>query len=185
MTPEPIWVDLGLPSGLVWRKMNIGAAKLSDPGLYFSWGNTEGHGADSGYDFSAASYARTDGSSLESDIPITNDAARVNIGSPWRMPTIDDFNELIANCDITELEIDGKIGSLFTSRINGKSIYIPPTGVGDGEDIINLTSGYYWSSSFDSETGARRMSVFRTDPNTQQVGLRRDGMPIRPVATLT
>lgn len=185
MTPEPIWVDLGLPSGLVWRKMNVGAAKPSDVGLYFSWGNTDGHADGGGYDFSAAVYGLTEGAELITNIPISQDAARVNIGSPWRMPSIEDFAELIANCTVTSTVIDEVSGTLFTSNINGKSIFFPATGVGDGLNIINRGIGYYWSSSHVDETQAHRMSASGTAINIEQNGLRRDGMPIRPVASLT
>lgn len=99
-------VDLGLPSGLKWADRNVGAETPQDNGLYFSWGNIDGHTADEngnitdGYLFNDSAYATTlggqyTGSILDAD----HDAAKVNMRRDWRMPTDEETTELIENTD--------------------------------------------------------------------------------------
>ena len=151
-------VDLALPSGVLWADKNIGATTPYEDGLYFSWGNITGHTGDDGYDFGTDNdgpYASTPGAELTGNIPTngTYDAARHNMGAPWRMPTVGEFQELVANCDSEWTDEDGVAGRLFTSRINGNSIFFPASGYRNGTGL-NLRGSYglYWSSSLSSQT---------------------------------
>ena len=146
-------VDLALPSGLLWCEHNVGAASPYDDGLYFSWGNVTGHTGTDGYDFGTSNdgpYAGTPGAALTGDIPAGNDydAARHNMGTPWRMPTQPEFQELADNCDSVWTDEDGVAGRRFTSRINGNSIFFPASGYRYGTSLYGRgTNGYYWSST--------------------------------------
>ena len=81
----------------------------------------------------------------------SDDAATANWGTNWRMPTQDEMQELIDNCDTTWTAIDGINGLLFTSRVNGRSIFLTAAGNYDITSLNNLTtSGNYWSSSLTS-----------------------------------
>ena len=148
-------VDLALPSGLLWCEHNVGAASPYEDGLYFSWGNITGHTGTDGYDFGTSNdgpYASTPGAALTGDIPAGNDydAARHNMGAPWRMPTVGEFQELNANCDSEWTDEDGVAGRRFTSRINGNSIFFPASGYRYGTGLDRGSYGYYWSSSLHS-----------------------------------
>ena len=151
-------VDLALPSGLLWCEHNVGAASPYEDGLYFSWGNITGHTGDDGYDFGTANdgpYASTPGAALTGDIPAGNDydAARHNMGAPWRMPTVGEFQELNSNCDSIWTDEDGVSGRRFTSRINGNSIFFPASGSRYGAGLnYRGSNGYYWSSSLNSQS---------------------------------
>ena len=151
-------VDLALPSGVLWADKNIGASTPYEDGLYFSWGNVIGHTGDDGYDFGTANdgpYASTPGAELTGNIPTntTYDAARHNMGAPWRMPTVGEFQELNANCDSEWTDEDGVAGRRFTSRINGNSIFFPASGYRYGTGLYDRgSSGLYWSSSLYSQT---------------------------------
>ena len=151
-------VDLAMPSGVLWADKNIGATTPYEDGLYFSWGNITGHTGDDGYDFGTDNdgpYASTDGAALTGNIPTngTYDAARHNMGAPWRMPTVGEFQELAANCDSEWTDEDGVAGRRFTSRINGNSIFFPAAGYRYGTGLNNHGSnGYYWSASLYSQT---------------------------------
>jgi hypothetical protein len=69
------------------------------------------------------------------------------------MPTQDEMQELIDNCDTTWTAIDGINGLLFTSRVNGRSIFLTAAGNYDITSLNNLTtSGNYWSSSLRTDT---------------------------------
>ena len=143
----PIAVDLGLPSGRLWADRNIGASSPEDVGLYFSWGNTDGHVFGTDYNF-CEDYENTPGSKLTGDIDAENDAATVNMGAPWRLPTSDDFQELCDNCTHELCYRNGYKGMLFTSKINGNSTFFPCSGYGFGSSWFSRGGrGYYWSSS--------------------------------------
>ena len=151
------FVDLALPSGLLWCEHNVGASTPYEHGLYFSWGNVIGHAEGSGYDFSDAVYAETPGAALTGNIPVngTYDLARHNMGAPCRLPTVGEFQELNSNCDSEWTDEDGVAGRRFTSRINGNSIFFPASGTYIGTTLNSRgSSGNYWSSSYISETSA-------------------------------
>ena len=93
------YVDLGLPSGTKWAKMNVGASSEKEAGLYFAWGETTGYTADqvvTDKNFSWSDYALTeDGGSTftkynksdkKTHLELTDDAAAVNMGGDWHMP---------------------------------------------------------------------------------------------------
>ena len=151
------FVDLALPSGLLWCEHNIGASTPYEHGLYFSWGNVIGHAEGSGYDFSDAVYAETPGAALTGNVPVngTYDLARHNMGAPCRLPTVGEFQELNSNCDSEWTDEDGVAGLRFTSRINGNSIFFPASGYYGGTSLDYRGSyGFYWSSSYLSATNA-------------------------------
>ena len=172
------FVDLALPSGLLWAEKNIGATTPYEHGLYFSWGNVEGHAEGSGYDFSDAVYAETPGAALTGNVPVntTYDAARHNMGAPCRLPTVGEFQELNSNCDSEWTDEDGVAGRRFTSRINGNSIFFPASGLCSGTSLYDRGSnGFYWSSSYVSATSAYNLNfnsggVSPVDSNNRRYG---------------
>lgn len=172
------FVDLALPSGLLWCEHNIGASTPYEHGLYFSWGNVIGHAEGSGYDFSNAVYAETPGAALTGNIPVngTYDLARHNMGAPCRLPTVGEFQELNSNCDSEWTDEDGVAGRRFASRINGNSIFFPASGRYDGTTLYGRGSGgSYWSSSYFSETYAYYLYfnsgvVYPADYNYRRLG---------------
>ena len=178
------FVDLALPSGLLWCEHNVGASTPYEHGLYFSWGNVEGHAEGSGYDFSDAVYAQTAGAALTGNIPANNtyDMARHNMGSPSRLPTMGEFVELNNNCDSEWTDADGVAGRRFTSRINGNSIFFPASGYYRGTSLLDRGSfGLYWSSTWYSETNARILNFNSTGVNPQDHYYRRYGFTVRAV----
>ena len=178
------FVDLALPSGLLWCEHNVGASTPYEHGLYFSWGNVEGHAEGSGYDFSDAVYAQTAGAALTGNIPANNtyDMARHNMGAPSRLPTMGEFVELNSNCDSEWTDEDGVAGRRFTSRINGNSIFFPASGYYNGTSLRSRgTYGSYWSSTWSSETGARYLVFNSSDVYPQNDYDRRYGFTVRAV----
>ena len=151
------YVDLGLPSGLLWATCNVGANEPWENGLYFSWGNVDGHAHVSGYYFCETDYDATPGASLNGNIPVDAgyDAARANLGGSWRLPTEAEFCELCDNCTsewVTQNDVNGR---LFTSKINCNSVFFPAAGGYYGTVFIgSAASGAYWSSSLHSRLNA-------------------------------
>lgn len=139
-TPE--YVDLELPSGIKWATCNVGATAPEEYGDYFAWGETKPKGVYTSetYTFRATSEV----------LPLSNDAAYVNWGGGWRMPTQTEFLELIntKNCSCIWTTLNGVTGYKITSIRNGKSIFLPAAGLRSNYFINHAgTSGGYWSSS--------------------------------------
>ena len=178
------FVDLALPSGLLWCEHNVGASTPYEYGLYFSWGNVIGHADGSGYDFSDAVYADTPGAALTGNIPVngTYDLARHNMGAPCRLPTVGEFQELKNNCDSEWTDEDGVAGLRFTSRINGNSIFFPASGDYNGASLNGRGSnGNYWSASYLSETDAYNLYIHSSYVYPANGSGRRYGFPARAV----
>ena len=159
------YVDLDLPSGTLWATCNVGATKSVDYGLYFQWGDTVGYTADqvgtgdgkkkfasdwSDYKWNPSGDGETftkyanPGDTLDFE----DDAAHVNMGGSWHMPTPDQINELFANTTSEWVKRDGVNGRLFTSKKDGsKSIFIPAAGgAWDGSVQVSGDYGIVWSS---------------------------------------
>ena len=178
------FVDLALPSGLLWCEHNVGASTPYEHGLYFSWGNVTGHAEGSGYDFSDAVYAETPGAALTGNIPVngTYDLARHNMGAPCRLPTVGEFQELNSNCDSEWTDEDGVAGRRFTSRINGNSIFFPASGYYNGTALNGRGShGNYWSSSYYSATYACNLLFNSSSVGPADSSYRRLGFSARAV----
>ena len=181
------FVDLALPSGLLWCEHNVGASTPYEDGLYFSWGNVEGHTGTDGYDFGTSNdgpYAQTPGAALTGNIPTngTYDAARHNMGAPCRMPTVGEFQELNAQCDSEWTDEDGVSGRRFTSRINGNSIFFPASGNRNGAGLNYRGSiGYYWSASLYSQTNGYHLYFNASAVGPANGNYRFSGFPVRAV----
>ena len=178
-------VDMGLPSGRLWAKCNIGAVSPEGRGMYFSWGNLEPHQKDQGYDFSQAVYNNTTGASILTDLTLEQDAAHCLLGGLWHMPSKEDFQELYDNCTTawtTNYNSTGIAGRVFTSKNNSNTLFFPAAGDYNGTTLSNEGSGgYYWSSSFDSATNAYNLLFRSSGVRPQGNDGRRYGFSVRPV----
>ena len=156
------YVDLGLPSGLKWAKCNVGATSPEEYGLYFAWGETTGYTAEqvaAGVrKFSKDVYDAGSAASIETDLTLEQDAARANLGGKWRMPTEAECEELINKCNrvwTDDYNGTGVAGKVFTSKVNGNSVFFPAAGFCDDSSVYNVgLDGYYWSASCGSSSGA-------------------------------
>jgi hypothetical protein len=166
------YVDLGLSSGTKWANMNIGATKETDYGLFFQWGDTVGYdestaaahstwstcpgnGGASSYDTSALS--TWDNNNLTNDVLNTSvDAAYVHTNGKAKMPTEAQCKELINETNSEWTSINGVYGRKFTNKTDSsKYIFIPAAGYfSNGSRYSKGSSGYVWSSSLSSISGA-------------------------------
>ena len=137
---EHRYVDLDLPSGTLWATCNVGANSPEEAGDYFAWGETE----PKGYFYTEDNYTFSIGSATE--LPEANDAATINWGSKWRMPSYDQIKELTQNTTTEWTTLNGAPVLKVTSKTNGNSIFLPTTGYrGDGNLVDSSTSVEYWS----------------------------------------
>ena len=180
------FVDLGLPSGLLWAETNVGASSSSDDGDYFAWGETK---PKSTYSWSTYKWGSNPSKYNDSDgkttLDAADDAATVNWGVGCRMPDSSDFQELYDECNWSwKSSYNGASGYLVTGP-NGNSIFFPASGYryDDGLDYHG-SYGYYWSRSlYSNGTYYARFLLFGSggfDP-TYNCG-RCDGFSVRPVA---
>lgn len=173
---------MGLPSGVQWANCNVGAESLVDEGLFFSWGNVEGHAMGEGYDFSRSMYETTPGAAVETNLSLEQDAARAYQGNPWRMPTAAEFQELIENCTTAWTTLNGVNGRLFTSNVNGNTLFFPAAGYyGDTSLYDHGAGGRYWSSTYNTATNARGLYFNSSSVNPQDAFDRRRGISVRAV----
>ena len=162
--------------------MNVGASAPEEEGKYFSWGNNPGHAEGSGYDFSQEVYNETPGNAIVADLTLAEDMARQSMGTPWRMPTIAEFEELVENCTVVWTTLNGVAGRLFTSNINGNSIFLPAAGYYEGTSLeASEAEGCYWSSKYNSESNAYYMDFDEEDLNPHIYDVRCNGLSVRAV----
>lgn len=137
------YVDLGLPSGTLWATCNVGATTPEGYGDYFAWGETT---TKSTYDESTY-FDNHNKTVLDPE----DDAAHVNWGGSWRMPTEAECQELLDNCTWTWTTQNGINGYKVTSNKAGytdKFIFLPAAGARFGSVLDGVGSyGIYWSSS--------------------------------------
>lgn len=151
-------------------------------GLYFSWGNLDGHPAGAGYNFNQINYDGTPAASISADLSLSEDAARAILGAPWRMPTSEEFIELYDNCVSEFTTLNGVNGLLFTSNINGNTLFLPAAG-----NYIETTlggrgsSGNYWSATYSSVQSARDLVFNSSEIKPDGFSSRRFGFTVRPV----
>ena len=181
-------MNLGLPSGLKWAAGNIGAENPEDYGLYFAWGETTGFTAEQvtsgGKAFTRDEYYAGPAASISTDLTLEQDAAHVNLGGNWRMPTKAEWQELFEYCDDTwtdDYNGTGVKGRIFTSKANGKSVFFPAAGYCDNSSVVNVGSGgHCWSASMYNSYNGWNLSFYSGDPGLGGGG-RFYGYPVRGV----
>ena len=156
------YVDLGLPSGTLWARYNIGASSEADSGLYFQWGDTVGYtGSDAlehsywntcpgnggNDDYTESSITAWDAENLEDGVLKTSvDAAYVHSNGRYVMPTSEQFEELLSNTNLIWCSIAGVYGMKCTNTTDDtKYVFFPACGYLDGGDKF-YSPNCYWSS---------------------------------------
>ena len=122
------YVDLGLPSGLKWAKCNVGATSPEEYGLYFAWGETTGYTGEQVPGVRAFDFASYTALGISANLTLEQDAAHANLGGNWRMPTQAECQELFDNCNVVwtdDYNGTGVAGMMFTSKVNGNSVFFP------------------------------------------------------------
>jgi len=149
----PEMIDLGL--SVKWAACNLGAKRPEEFGRYFAWGDVIGQVRNKS-SWSGDGFGSYPSYQLDSDgnLFAEYDAAHVLLGGFWRMPTKEEFEELIDNCTSTwtdDYKGTGVAGLIFTGKKPGytdRSIFLPATGQGRGRNLSYSGSfGYYWSGT--------------------------------------
>ena len=186
------YVDLGL--SVKWATCNVGASYPEDYGDYFAWGETT---TKSTYNWSTykhcnnskyvlkkyntfGDYGVVDNKTI---LELSDDAAHVNMGGEWRMPTEKEWAELREQCTWTWSTQDGINGYKVISNINGNSIFFPTAGCSNNIDVG--IAGYYWSIELYTTYYQTYNAYYYHLSSSQSVGVNHDerykGMSIRAV----
>ena len=179
------YVDLGLPSGLKWAKCNLGASKPSDYGDYYAWGEIEPKTTNYswatykwGTENNMTKYNDTDS---KTTLEAADDAATAKLGSPWRIPTNDEIQELIDKCTWTWTTQDGVKGYEVKGP-NGNSIFLPVAGNWGSKLDLAGVYGYYRSSSLSTgNSNKARGLYFNSSKRGLDIFGRCYGFTVRPV----
>ena len=179
-------VDLGL--SVKWATCNVGAEKPEEYGDYFAWGETQpkenyvwtnykwGDGTES----NMTKYNNIDGLTT---LELADDAAHVNLGGSWRMPTDAEMTELREKCTWTWTTQNGVNGYKVVGP-NGNSIFLPAAGYIINSSLFAAGSyGYYWSSSFNTSSPSYAYSVvfIPSSMGRRDYDYRYRGRSVRPV----
>lgn len=190
------YVDLGL--SVMWATCNVGADYPEDYGHYFAWGEiapkNEYSWGNYKYGSSTTSitkYSESANSGIVDNkviLDLWDDAAYVNWGGDWRMPTMDEVAELVANTTWTWTIQNGVRGCNVRSHINGNSIFLPAQGYYRGSDLLSegINVGFWTSSLWPTGShwgaGVALNSADTTTNEPQFWGFMRfNGDPVRPV----
>jgi hypothetical protein len=163
------YVDLCLPSGTLWAKCNVGATKETDYGGHYQWGGTDdftdtekncawetySHGTN--YDALTKYNLKSEFGTVDNkaELELSDDVAHQVMGGDWHMPSVLHINELLSNTTSEWTTVDGVKGRRFTSKFNGRSIFIPAAGWRDGRALNGVGNNcFLWSRS-----------LSQTDPN--------------------
>ena len=171
--PMPGAVDLGL--SVKWASFNLGASKPEEYGKYYAFADTKGYTKDdASHSFSwentpyctdpstpASSSSWSKYNSGDAKLESADDAATVNLGGSWRMPTHDEWQELYNNCTWADTTQNGVYGYKVSSKKNSNYIFLPAAGYRLGTSSYYVGSnGYYWSSQVSSSYVYRAWYVY-------------------------
>ena len=194
VTPdEHEWVDLGLPSGTLWATYNVGATCPDEFGDFFAWGETA---PKEEYDWNNYKWCNGSENTMtkycsnisfgtvdnKTELDPEDDAAYVNWGPSWRMPTHEQYQELLNNCTWEWTTYAGVTGCQFTGP-NGNTLFFPGAGYyyydiwsGDGD------GGICWSRTLDPVYNqAFYFNFYMFGVNCNFSSRRMDGFTVRAV----
>lgn len=195
--------DDGQP--LYWATCNLGAVAPKEEGGLYGWGDPTGEHLEQcnsdRYDYylsdEAECLALYGGENPLADISGTEyDVVRAMWGTDWRMPTSRELSNLSRYCTVEWTTQNGVQGCVFTSTINGNSIFLPYSPQRTGTNISwsewNTASGefhqssLYWSGSLNEEEPEHASCLYFDNNGNSWIargGYRYQGLPIRPVTS--
>ena len=208
--PVPEMVDLGL--SVKWASFNLGASRPEEYGEYYAWAEMapyyESHdpltwkeGKENGYYWPSYRWSMGTETSLTKYCTLSSygyegfkdnkatmeeedDVAHSLLGGSWRIPTESDFQALLDNCTTAWTQENGVNGYKFTSRITGKSIFLPAEGIHNRMQYAKVDEcGYYWSSTLRQDAPhTARYLFFESGQIELRNSFRYNGFSIRPVS---
>lgn len=201
------FVDLGLPSGTKWAKCNVGASAPEQAGDYFAWGEVTPKESYSVMNYKYGSGQAAEAGNEDSydglksltkynvnpalgevdnlyELEPEDDAAQVNMGGAWHMPSEVDLQELIDNCYFQKAKINGVSGVKVTGP-NGNYIFLPNVGLRYNEIVmfndVAMKWGFYWTSSLAGSDNTMACYLYSEGTNVVSNSFRFYGQSVRAV----
>jgi hypothetical protein len=187
------WVDLGLPSGTLWATCNVGASAPEEYGDYFAWGETEPKDYYDKYNYKWWYYPGPfftkyytgncfDGIvDNKTELDPEDDAAYVNWGPLWRMPSRKQVKELLYRCSWEWTTRNGVNGELVTGP-NGKTLFLPAAGYRENDEVNKVGEwGMYWSHTLGTNDASAYWLRFKSDIEYCDIMVRYGGFSVRAV----
>ena len=215
------YVDLGLPSGTKWATCNVGASSPEMFGDYYAWGEVTEKGVYTWatYEYGSgeknltkycneSSHGKNGFTDGRTTLELLDDAAYVNWGGKWRMPTKTQWDELIGQCywvltdSYNGSGVAGVIvykakdpsdkgryeGSSLAYSLSDAHIFLPDAGgyseygyMDPHTILIGQYHGFYWSSSLDTGYPSDAWFVLTYGEVASAGGSRFAGLPVRAV----
>ena len=200
VAPAHDYVEIG---GIKWATMNLGANSVTDEGLYYQWGDTQGYtpeqvGSGEGQKYFAYNdykyynngyYTKYNENDELITLQPSDDAATAAWGGNWRIPTISEWIILKESVDTSwtnDYQGSGIKGLILTDKTdNTKILFFPACGKSTYSEYNNYGDGtQYWSSSVNTDCGCSNAltftcySMYNIDTTSN---VRYDGLPIRPI----
>ena len=200
-------VDLGL--SVKWANLNLGATEPWEAGDYYAWGETEPYytyldplvwkdGKEAGYDWPSYMWCNGAKESLnkyntdrslgnvdnKTVLDLSDDAAHVLLGGKWRMPTKDEWNELISGYEYYWVLTKHNGVNGFSLNTGEVRLIFPFAGIFTFLDLQNDgLSSSYWASTLciEDPTQADRVGMSIEGSPGVNTRLRRRGQLIRAV----
>ncbi len=190
------WVDLGLPSGTLWATCNVGANAPEEYGDYFAWGETEANEYynrfsykwwyydENGHIFITKYCTDSEWGTVDNktELDPEDDAAYVNWGPSWRIPSREQIDELLNVCTWEMTTRNGVIGDLVTGP-NGKMLFFPTAGYIEDSSLHEVGEwGMYWSRTLNNNSnGSAYWLYFHSGLECCEANFRYGGFSVRPV----
>lgn len=178
------YVDLGLPSKIMWAKCDLGETSPEKYGDRYSWGETWTKWSSDYYyfdDIVEGQYTKYDSRDKRYFLEKEDDAAYLRLGEGWRYPTWNEVQELYDNCTVTASTLNGWPGVMFISKINNNYIFF-------GYNTIGVKESRRWTSAVvESNPTMAKCLYFERDDETGKIVVKRDDykrknhIPVRPV----
>lgn len=180
------YVDLGLPSGIMWAKCDLGASSPEKYGDEYSWGETWTKTTSDYYYFTdivEGQYTKYDSRDKRFFLEKEDDAAYLRLGEGWRYPTWNEVQELVDNCTVTESKLNGRLGLMFISKINNNYIFFNYYS-----SLLGIPASWLWTSAVvESDPTMAKCLYFKRNDETGKIMVKRfdryrsNRFPVRPV----
>lgn len=178
------YVDLGLPSGIMWAKCDLGETSPEKYGATYAWGETWTKINYDYYYFTdivEGQYTKYDSRDKRFFLEKEDDVAYLRLGEGWRYPTWNEVQELYDNCTVTESTLNGWPGVMFVSKINNNYIFF-------GYRTKGFTQALRWTSAVvESNPTLAKCLSFERNYETNKIDVsrydneRKYRIPVRPV----
>ena len=160
------YVDLGLPSGIMWAKCDLGASSPEIYGDEYAWGETWSKKNDNYYYFTdivEGQYTKYDSRDKRFFLEKEDDVAYLRLGEGWRTPTWNEVQELYDNCTVTGSTLNGRPGVMFVSKINNNYIFF-------GYWMNTSNADWRWTSAVvESDPKRAKCLYFKRDAETKKI----------------